>query len=113
MQDIERLDGVAVLVEADRTTQSGEAGELGHVIADLGAIGLEVFRLAGHAAGLDRFDINADDLIDIGVVHAGFDFRRQTAGLAQQRLQRDEGVAKVHRGEEIVVLVSPRLLLVD
>src|ERR1700761_9237102 len=75
LQDIERLDGVAVLVEADRTTQSGEAGELGHVIADLGAIGLEVFRLAGHAAGLDRVDIDADDLIDIGVVHAGFDFR--------------------------------------
>src|SRR4051812_5869741 len=46
LQHVERLDGIAVVVEADRAAEAGEPFELGEMIADLGAVGFEIFRLA-------------------------------------------------------------------
>src|SRR5580693_1772388 len=49
LQDIESLDGVTIVVEADRTTQSFEVLKLDEIVADFDPIRFQVFRFAGHA----------------------------------------------------------------
>src|ERR1700691_2881726 len=49
LQHIERLEGIAIVVEADRAAQSLEIIELDEVIPNRGAVRFKVFRLAGHA----------------------------------------------------------------
>src|SRR5476649_201898 len=63
LQHIERFYGVAIIVEAYRAAEAGEALQLSHVVANLGTVGVEVVRLAGDAAGLDGGDVDAGDLV--------------------------------------------------
>src|ERR1700733_7745415 len=77
LHDIEGLDGIAVLVEADWSAEPGKPRELRHIVTDLGAVGFEIFRLAGDAGFFDRLDIDAADLVDIRIIHARLDLRRK------------------------------------
>src|SRR5258708_1287486 len=43
LHNVERLDGVAVIVKSDRAAKTLETHKLGHVVADLAAVDLEVF----------------------------------------------------------------------
>src|SRR5919202_1798727 len=59
--DIEGLDGVAVLVEADRAAEALEVPKRRQVVADALAVLVQVFGLARDAGPAHRVDIHADD----------------------------------------------------
>lgn len=71
-------------VEVDLAAKAIIALQVGHVVAELDALCLERFGLAGNAGFFHCVDIHADDFVDVGVIHAGLDFGRQTGLLLQQ-----------------------------